>query len=108
MRIRKAVGEPGRAGRTLRYIRERLKTRREKSREETEGGKEEESRERGKEGGKVSIKKSRRKFTRAVVLGMGLRLGTGLPRAADPLFGRNSIACVPDHVLENERSGAES
>lgn len=43
----------------------------------------EEWRERGMGGGEVSIKKNRRGFTGPVDLDMVLRLGTGLPRAAD-------------------------
>lgn len=59
-------------------------------------------------GGEVSIKKNRRGFTGPVDLDMGLRLGTGLPRATDPLSRCSGLACVSDHLLENVRLGAES
>lgn len=75
-------------------------------REAERGG--EEWGERGMEGGEVSIKKNRRGFTGPEDLGMGLRLGSGLPRAADPLSRCSGLACVSNHLLENVRLGAKS
>lgn len=62
-----------------------------------------------RDGGRGSIhQKEQARVHRACGPGHGLRLGTGLPRPADPLSRHSGLACVSDHLLENVRFGAES